>query len=215
MPVAVFDGLVTGLIDEGRRFACPLVGGNLSSAENCSLTVTVVGRCARGGALRRRGVRSGDLLYVTGILGAAALARMRADRRGEPLRRIPRPRIEAGQALARLRGTRACIDLSDGLTSDLGQLLEGRSVGAEIDGHSLPTSRGFHRACGELNLDPLHVLAAGGEDYELLFALRPRSAVLDPLELRERLGVRVSRIGRVVARAGIQGLPPLEAGHHF
>ena len=215
MRLSVFDGLVAGFVDETRRFACPLVGGNLSSAQVSSLTVTVVGRCARGGALRRKGVRPGDLLYVTGMLGAAALARMRADREGTPLRRVPEPRLDAGRALARMGGIHGCIDLSDGLASDLGQLLDGTSLGAEIDVTGLPMPRGFQRACRELGLDSARLLAGGGEDYELLFALAPKSAVTDPVALRKRLGVPVSQIGRVVRQAGIRGLPPIRGGHHF
>jgi thiamine-monophosphate kinase len=215
MRLSVFDGLVAGFVDESRRFACPLVGGNLSSAQDCSLTVTVIGRCARGRALRRKGLRQGDLLYVTGRLGAAALARLRADRHGERLRRVPQPRLAAGRALGHLSGVRACIDLSDGLASDLGQLLDGTSLGAEIDTDRLPAPRGFQRACRELGLDWLQVLAGGGEDYELLFALGPKSAVLDPQELSERLDVPVTRIGRVARQPGIRGLPPLSREHHF
>lgn len=215
MALSVFDGLIAGFVDEARRFGCPLVGGNLSRAQISSLTVTVVGRCARGGALRRKGVREGDLLYVTGTLGVAALARLRADREGTPLRRVPEPRIDAGRALARMGGNHGCIDLSDGLVSDLGQLLDGTSLGAEIDVAGLPVPRGFQRACRELGLDSAQLLAGGGEDYELLFALGPESAVTDPVALRKRLGVPVSQIGRVVGQAGIRGLPPICGGHHF
>jgi thiamine-monophosphate kinase len=215
MALSVFDGLVAGFIDEGRRFDCPLVGGNMSSAQDCSLTVTVVGRCKRGAALRRKGLRDGDWLYVTGTLGVAALARLRADREGRRLHRVPEPRLAAGRALARIAGMSACIDLSDGLASDLGQLLDGTSLGAEIDAGGLPTPRAFDRRCRELGLDSAQVLAAGGEDYELLFAIHPRSAVLDPRALQRRLGVPVSRIGRVTRSSGIRGLPLVSRGHHF
>jgi len=219
MKVSVFDGLVAGFVDEADAFECPLVGGNLSSSEKCSLTVTVVGRCARGGALKRRGLGVGDLLYVTGSLGAAALARLRADRDGGRLRRVPEPRVGAGLALARMRGVRACIDVSDGIASDLAHLLEGTSLGAEIDLSALPVPRGFERACRQLGLEPAEVATGGGEDYELLFALRPRSvgasADLDPRKLARRLGVPVSRVGRVVDRSGIRGIPAIGTKHHF
>jgi len=215
MALSVFDGLVAGFVDEARRFKCPLVGGNLSSAQVSSLTVTVIGRCATGSALRRKGVRAGDLLYVTGTLGGATLARLRADREGTVLRRVPEPRLEAGRALARVGGIHGCIDLSDGLASDLGQLLEGTSLGAEIDVGGLPVPRGFARVCRELGLDSAQLLVGGGEDYELLFALTPKSAVTDPAALRKRLGVPVSQIGRVVRQGGIRGLPPTAGGHHF
>ena len=215
LPVATFDGFIDGFLTEARLHGCPLVGGNLSRAKDSSLTVTVVGRCPRGRALRRSGLRVGDSLYVTGVLGAAALARLRADRHGSRLTRVPRPRLEAGRALAKMGGVRACIDLSDGLASDLARLLAGTRLGAEIDPRALPAPRGFRRACRELGLDPATLLAGGGEDYELLFALASHRPDAGIEGLAERLGVRVSRIGEIVDRAGIRGLPPAGPAHHF
>lgn len=215
LPVSIFDGFVAGFADEAERFACPLVGGNLARAERCSLSVTVIGRVDRGRALLRKGLAEGDLLFVTGVLGQAALARLVADRRHTPLRHVPEPRLEAGRRLARMRGVKACIDLSDGLASDLGQLLRPAGLGAEIDPDALPSARGFTRACSRMGIDPLGLQATGGEDYELLFALSPGRAAADPRALARRLGVRVSRIGRVVAGRGIVGLPAPTAGHHF
>jgi len=215
LTLSVFDGLVAGFVDEARRFDCPLVGGNLSKARECSLTVTVVGRVKRGQALRRKGLRPGDLLFVTGELGAAALARLRADRSGGQLRRTPTPRIKAGLALARITGIRACIDLSDGLATDLGHLLEARGLGAEIDPCRLPTPRGFAAACARLGLDATTLQVAGGEDYELLFGLPASSTWAKPGRLGERLGVSVSQIGHVLRQPGIRGLPKIPAGHHF
>ncbi|MCB9725809.1 MAG: thiamine-phosphate kinase [Spirochaetaceae bacterium] len=213
-----FDGLIEGFVDEAGRYGCPLVGGNLSSAERCSLHVTVIGRCRRGRALRRSGLRAGDRLFVTGRLGAAALARHTADRHGAALRRVPTPRLVAGQALAGLSGTRACIDLSDGLATDLAHLLEGTGFGADVDPAKLPTPRGFAGRCRALGLDPLAVAALGGEDYELLFALRDgpaRAEGHDPRSLSRRLGVAVTEIGRVGGAPGVRGLPPVARGHHF
>jgi thiamine-monophosphate kinase len=215
MALSVFDQLIAGFIDESRRNSCPLVGGNLSSAEMSSLTVTVIGRCRRGRALRRHGLRAGDRLYVTGTLGGAALARLRADRTRTPLRRVPVPRLSAGRALGQIRGVHACIDLSDGLASDLAQLLVGTDLGAEVEFERLPAPRGFRGACRELGLESGDLLVNAGEDYELLFALAPKSPLNDPVVLREKLGVPVSEIGRVIRGSGIRGLPPSRGGHHF
>jgi len=215
LPLATFDGLIEGFAAESRRWHCPLVGGNLARAERCSLSVTVIGRMATGRALRRTGLVPGDGLFVTGVLGRAALARLTADRRGTPLRHVPEPRLEAGRRLARLAGARACIDLSDGLTSDLHQLLRLGGVGAEIDADRLPAAPGFARACLALGLDPLRLQTGGGEDYELLFGLAPGRLADDPEALARRLGVRVTRIGRVVAGRGIRGLPGEIVRHHF
>lgn len=229
LEVAVFDALIDGVVAEGKRYGCPLVGGNLSRAQHCSLHVTVVGRVARDRALRRDTLRAGDEVFVTGDLGAAALARLRADATGRRSTRVPVPRLAAGRRLARWRETTACIDVSDGLRTDLAHLLEDRRLGAEIDASAVPRPRGFSRACASLGLDPEALLFDGGEDYELLFARRPGSRadrgapgragdarVATADRLASTLGVRVTRIGRVSDRPGIRGLPARRRpGHHF
>lgn len=215
MPVRVFDAMIAGVVFEAERFGCPLVGGNLSRANACSLAVTVIGRVETGRALRRTGLAVGDALFVTGVLGLAAMRRLAADRSKGPLRHVPEPRLEAGLRLARLRQTKACIDLSDGLASDLGQLLRASRVAAEIEAGTLPAAPGFTRACRGLGIDPLELQAAGGEDYELLFALAPGALADDSQALSRRLGVRVTRIGRVIGGRGIRGLPVRPGRHHF
>ena len=217
--VADFDGIVAGLLHEAERFGCPLVGGNLTHARTWSLDVTVIGRCPRGKALRRQGVGIGDALYVTGTLGGAALARLRADASGGALRRVPVPRIEVGRALSGWSGVQACIDLSDGLATDLGHLLEGTGLGAELDPAALPRPRGLDRACAALGLDPLRVISGGGEDYELLFAFRstrnPSTDTRRIGRLVARSGVPITRIGRITREPGVRGLPARGPDHHF
>lgn len=215
LPLATFDGLVRGFTDEARRFACPLVGGNLSSATRTSLSVTIVGRIDAGRALTRNGLRPGDALFVTGTLGRAALRRLEADRRGSALRFVPEPRLAAGRRLARLREARACIDLSDGLANDLGQLLLASRVAAQVEVGALPRAPGFTRDCHRIGIDPLTLQLRGGEDYELLFGLAPGRLAADEDEVGRRLGVPVTRIGRVVPGRGIRGLPPVSTRHHF
>jgi thiamine-monophosphate kinase len=193
LPLASFDGLVRGLLDGARRHACPLVGGNLTRARDTSLALTVFGGVAPGRALRRR-ARVGDRILVTGELGAAALARARAERTGSRLTRVPVPRLRAGRALARIPGVTGCIDVSDGLASDLARLL-GTRRHCRLDLDRLPLPRGFARACARLGLDPGVVALSGGDDYELLFTLRPHGP--STAVLGRRLGVRVSELGRV------------------
>jgi thiamine-monophosphate kinase len=193
LPLATFDGVLRGLVDGARRHACPLVGGNLTRASETSLVLTVLGGVARGRALRRR-ARIGDRILVTGELGATALARARAERHGAALRRVPVPRLAQGQALARIGAVTGCIDVSDGLAADLGHLLGGGRRCA-IDPARLPLPRGFAAASRRLGLDPTALALAGGDDYELLFALRPEGP--SAAALARRLGVRVTELGRV------------------
>jgi len=205
LPLARLDALARGLGAAAREHACPWVGGNVARARETSLVIQALGAVRRGRALRRGPVRARDRLLVTGVLGRMALARARAGVGGAPVRRIPEPRLGAGRALAASRWRVACVDLSDGLAADLPHLLEGSGCGADVDPAALPRPHGFGRACARLGRDPLELLAGGGEDYELLFALAPSAAPAS--EVGRRLGVPVSEIGRVSSRPGIRGLP--------
>jgi thiamine-monophosphate kinase len=170
----------------------------------------VLGAVKAGRALRRRGLRAGDRLFVTGVLGAAALAFARSERGGAKLRRVPEPRLAAGRALVRTAERCACIDISDGLLADLAHLLENSGLGAEIDFDRVPRPRGFEAACRRLGCDPLGLCLAGGEDYELLFSLPPGSRAARSLPgLARRLAVTVAEIGTISARPGLRGLPEL------
>ncbi len=215
LELARVDGLVRGLCHAAREFDCALAGGNISAATETSLTVTAVGAVRRGHALTRTGARSGDRIAVTGVLGAMALELARAERGGARVRRVPTPRLAAGRALARVRGVGGCLDVSDGLEADLQHLLGPGGLAPEIDRQRLPRPRGFDAACARLGLDPERLLLRGGEDYELLFTLRPEAPA--EKDLARRLGVPVREIGRVVPGPGPgAGKGPAAAGwRHF
>lgn len=195
LPLRRFDALIRGLVDEAARHGAPLVGGNLSRARETSLSLTALGAVARGRALTRRGTRAGDRVLVTGLLGAAALDRARAERRGGGrIRHAPQPRLEAGRRLARIAAGVACIDVSDGLEADLAHLL-GPGLQLPLDDASLPLPRGFAAGCRRLGLEPAATALGGGGDYELLFTVR--GAVPSARALTRRLGLPVCELGRV------------------
>ena len=214
LALKIVDGISRGLVKVAREYQCPLVGGNLARATETSLAISVFGAVAQGRELRRHRVRAGDRLFVTGRLGGAALALARAERTGRLAGRPPVPRLAAGQALARLGLRTSCIDISDGLLADLGHLLERSRLGAALESEALPLARGLRPACRELGLDPLALALAGGEDYELLFAL-PRSAP-SAAALARRLRLPVSEVGQITAQPGVRGVPAGLAGwRHF
>jgi thiamine-monophosphate kinase len=202
LPLATADGLTAGLLDGARRHGCPLVGGNVTRARETSLTLTALGAVAKGRALLRSGTHAGDRVLVTGVLGASALARARADRGRGRLTRVPEPRLRAGRALAALRGVAACIDVSDGLEADLGHLL-GASLHCRLDPLRLPVPAGFRASCRALGRDWRRLALGGGEDYELLFTVRPGAP--DAARLARRLGLRVTEIGVVEAGPPARG----------
>ena len=200
-PVAHALGMARGMLDLAVRFSCPLVGGNLARASEIGVAITAIGTVKRGRALRRSGACVGDRVFVTGTLGGAALARASGR-----VRAAAEPRVAAGQALARVRGVGACIDVSDGLAGDLAHICRASGLSVRLDLATVPMPRGFATACARLGRDPLRLALAGGEDYELLFTARGAAARTEVLT--RRLGVPVTEIGRVEAgRPAVLGLP--------
>ncbi len=214
---AFFDRLYSGLRARAKTAGVDVVGGNITRADRLSITVAVVGELPDA-ALRRDAARVGDEIFVTGTLGDAAAGWMILDgqlqARGAARRYLidrflsPSARLAAGARLARMRPAPAAIDVSDGLLQDLGHICERSRVGATVDPGALPLSpayRAVMRADRSLAL-------GGGEDYELLFCLRPGR---DLRALSRTLGVRVTRIGQItrgrgVRVAGLRG--PVRAG---
>jgi len=170
-----------GFFDLAQRFDVQLVGGDLTRGP-LSVTVQLHGFVPRGQALRRDAARSGDLIYVTGTLGDAALALQllqhpAACPKGyDYLRtRLDRPEPRVTQALRLRNVASAAIDVSDGLVADLGHILEASGVGAVLYVDRLPRSRAF-RACAAAGApcgDPSwnDLVLAGGDDYELCFTV--------------------------------------------
>jgi len=184
-----------------------LVGGDTSAAKCFFISASLIGHCPYAPVLRS-GAKPGDDLYVTGTLGDSALGlermkkKKRQDRRGAAaylIRRhqFPNARLRAGRLLACERLARAMIDVSDGLLQDLSHLCKASAVGAEIWENVLPLSPAYKMLAGKKRST---YALAGGEDYELLFSVRPRDK--SRLEkIKRRLGVPITRIGKCL-RAG-------------
>src|SRR3990167_3998379 len=164
-----------GFFRLARRYEVVLLGGNIARGV-LSLTTSVQGIVPAPKALRRDRVVPGDLLYVTGTLGASGYAVQCMQRRAQlpdVIRNrwwMPEPRVLEG---LRLRGlASAGMDLSDGLGQDLPRLLQASGVGAEIWADAIPIEPAVLAACTPEAA--LHHAVYGGGDYELLFSINPR-----------------------------------------
>ncbi len=213
-PVATVDAIFRGMAAAARPSGIRLMGGDTCRGERLTLCLTVVGAVGRGNPVYRAGARPGDLLYVTGSPGWSrlGLALLRAGRPSRPsgwrreamrahLR--PEPRWREGRAAARSGAVAAMIDVSDGILTDLSHLLERDGLGAVLAEESFPVSRSFRAASAALGIDPLDAFLGGGEDYELLMAVRParRSSFL---RAARAFPSGATRIGAVAKSPGIR-----------
>src|SRR6185369_10403081 len=213
--------LYDGLLDLANRYGVQLIGGDTSRTnERIVIDSIVSGECAAGMAVRRSGASAGDQVFVTGSLGAAA-AGLRLIERGAHLaeqnladddsqkldhillRQLrPEPRVGWGIVLGEERLATSMIDLSDGLSSDLNRLCTASNVGALVDSALLPVDDRVTELCGRRALDPLQLALHGGEDFELLFTVRPADVARLP---RRVDGVEIKRIGEITdSRDGVR-----------
>ena len=197
-----------GTLDRiGRRYGAPLVGGDLSYIDGpMVVSVTAVGEVQARQALARRAARPGDAVLVSGSLGGAA-AGLRMLMHHEPgmatwvrRQKRPTPRVALGQRLAASGKVRACADVSDGLAKDALHLVPRRS-GVRIDMDRLPLMPGLARA--QLSQSAPALALYGGEDFELVLAAAPRH-VPALCALAQTIGERLTVVGQVVDRAGLQ-----------
>jgi thiamine-monophosphate kinase len=212
-----FDGLLEGLLELAAETGTTLAGGDLTQAPALTLAVTVVGHAPQADRLiPRSGARPGDLLVVTGELGAAAAGRLLLDNPGfvEALadstaghlraRQLdPIPRLRSGQALA-AAGATAMIDLSDGLAGDAQHIARASGVALTIEAGSLPLAKGVAAVAAAAGRDPLELAASGGEDYELLAALPAEHLTSATRRMAEMGETTLTEIGEVVGGEGVE-----------
>jgi thiamine-monophosphate kinase len=209
--------LYGGMREAADEYGMALVGGDTSRSDQAVIAVTVYGQVVAGKAVTRAGARPGDVLAVTGTLGASAagfrIGKARpADQKdllstewGRDLlghHERPVARVGEGQALAQA-GATAMIDLSDGLALDLFRVCEDSGIGARVRLPDLPLAPGLVDLGEATGVDPFDLALHGGEDYELLAALPPGAVDQVRRDMVERYHTRLTTIGEVTERPGM------------
>ncbi len=193
--------LYTGMLKLARQCEVAIIGGDISSAPLVVITITILGNSQKKHILTRSAAEPGELVAVTGYLGAAAagLEMLTKKLQFDPqatacLDRAflhPYPRIAEGQLLVE-QGVKTAIDLSDGLISDLNQICKASQVSARVEIDRVPIEP---MVKAEFSERALELALSGGEDYELLFTAR--AEVID--RVKRAASCPITAIGEIVA----------------
>ncbi len=190
LPQRWVDDFLRGFLRLAKRYSVTLAGGDTAQSPDGILAdIIVIGAVPTGKAVLRSGARVGDLIYVSGTIGAsvATLQELRSGKKlrptAHPRHFYPDPRIAIGQYLREKKLASAMVDTSDGLSTDLRHICDESSVGAVIDQSALPDVS---------SEDGLQFALHGGEDYELLF-----TAPLNRRIPRQIAGTPITRIGEI------------------
>jgi thiamine-monophosphate kinase len=200
---------------DAEAYGCPLLGGDtVRSPGPLMVSVTAFGTLPRDTMVRRSGARIGDLVFVTGTIGDAALGlRLRKENAArarwsldDPMRDhladrylLPQPRNAIAAAVR--NHASAAMDVSDGLAGDLEKLCRASGVGAAVEVSRVPLSAAA-RAVLKVESEAIETVLTGGDDYEILCAVPPARAAAFKAAAREA-GVEVSEIGGIGEGAGV------------
>ena len=206
------EQLVDAMAEAAKHHAIEIVGGDLSRGDKLVISVTAIGKTTR--PLLRSGAKAGDRIYVSRPLGAPAAGLALIQRYGdiEPPASLPYlqreiakaviqrqldpdPEVALGRMLAQIDEITSCIDISDGLSTDLAHLCDASSLGAEIEKTRIPVFPELHLA----GVDVGNAVLNGGEEYALLFTSSLRES-----ELSSRVKRPVYAIGRMSRDKGVR-----------
>jgi thiamine-monophosphate kinase len=222
--------LYHGLLALATRCGVAVVGGDTAVVSEATMVdLVVAGEVEAGRALLRSGARPGDAIYVSGWPGASARGLQLLMGHPRPSRRFltaprgtstaarfrppfnprhalqshlyPEPRLALGRYLLERRLASAAIDVSDGISTDLGRLTEASGVGATVRQRLLPKPASLSLR----EADWLTLALHGGEDYELLFTVSPHKAPLVP---RTFQGTPLHRIGEITKSEDVRLIGP-------
>ena len=210
-----------GVLEACETFDLYPLGGDTTRAAALTVNVAILGELFAP-PLLRSGANPGDLLAITGELGASAAGLLALQNGASGPERLvrkhlrPEPRVGVGGVAARL-GVGAAIDLSDGLASDVRRICEQSGVGCRVDLALLPIATDTRKFLESLERDPEILAATGGEDYELLISAPPSTlnALAESVEAPVTVIGEVTHGADVVFRRGDEPVENLSGWDHF
>ncbi len=189
---------VKGLKNFSDEYSCPILGGDLSKGKQCNIAVTVCGKLNKQNFMKRSGAKIGDKIFVTNELGLAKKGLEEINLNPEEINlssknviKFIRPKLHLnfGQEISHL--VNSCIDISDGLISDLGHICEASDVGAQLNADSIPFEGVIEEAL------------SWGDDYELCFTAA--AGMESEVEaLGKKYGLRITQIGEITTNLGVE-----------
>jgi len=209
------DMVYRGMKTLAGEFGVNILGGDTTSSKaDLVINITVIGSVSEKEMLCRNGAQHGDTIFLTGFLGdsQAGLHLLSEDtpETSEGLEELinahilPKPFLREGQFLARQRCVHAAIDISDGLGSDLGHIIEQSNVGARIYHEKIPVSKNLAKFCTHFRFDPFNYAFAGGEDYVLLCTVPSDKANRLAKDYRKRFNQPLYAIGEITNSGKIE-----------
>ncbi len=206
-------GLYEGMAELARRGGCALAGGDVTRSPAISVAITVVGDVRPSNLKLRSGARVGDVIAVTGPLGASRaglrLVLDRPDAAGlerfasvMAAYRRPVPQLAEGRWLGASRNVHALMDSSDGLSTDLGRLCAASGVGARIE--AVPIDSTAVEVAGLMGDDARSYALDGGEDFVLITAVAPRAFGYLAARFKARFGRPLLRVGIITPETGLR-----------
>jgi thiamine-monophosphate kinase len=205
------DEMLVAYAEAAREYRIEIVGGDFSRAEKLTIAITAIGHIVTR-PLLRSGARPGDRIYLSRPIGASAAGLALLDRDPSAMsyaerelvqsavrRHIdPEPEIALGMALAAIEQVTSCIDVSDGLSTDLHHLCAASGCGAEVERQRIPVFADLPALGAGLGVSVRDAVLHGGEEFALLF-----TSTLRESELSRRVGRPVYAIGRMLAGEGV------------
>lgn len=211
LKVETFDDLFQGMSDTLTEHSAFIIGGNLAhTTDKLIIDVFLLGEISPDQIVLRNGAKPGDRIFLTGTLGSSAAGFNVLENFGKDYPREyshfvqshlePVAKINAGRMIAQSGYATAMIDISDGLASDLKHICDNSNVGAEIFEMKIPFAETMDELANKISKNKLGIALHGGEDYELLFTMKPDI----PNQIIEKISneskTKITEIGKILSK---------------